>query len=77
MQSYPEDKVIEIKNNLILLSKTANIISKMTAFVAVDKMTKKQVEGEMVKRHCPISVATEEYYNTFATSGPQVVLLKF
>ena len=48
---------------MILLSTYANIISRMTAFVAVDKDAKKPVEGEMVKRPCPVPVATREFKN--------------
>ena len=46
---------------MILLSTCANIVSKMTAFVAIDKGAMKKVEGEMVKRPCPIPVATQEF----------------
>ena len=46
----------EIREKITLLSTSANVISKMTAFVAVDKNSK--VEGEMVKRSCPIPLAT-------------------
>ena len=35
----------------------------MTAFVALDKDAKKPVEGEMVKRPCPVPVATREFNN--------------
>ena len=46
----------EIKDKITLLSTSANVISKMTAFVAVDKNSK--VEGQMVKRSCPVPLAT-------------------
>ena len=52
---------------MILLSTSANIISRMTAFVAVDKDAKRPVEGEMVKRPCPVPVATKEFNNGLMT----------
>ena len=51
----------ETRESMILVSKSANIISKMTAFVAVDKDAQKKVEGELVKRSCPVPVATKEF----------------
>ena len=54
------DKLKETRQNLILVSKDANIISKMTAFVAIDKEAKKQVvERKLVKRCCPVPVNTK------------------
>ena len=51
----------EKRQNIILLSTSANIVSKVTAFVAIDKEAGKQVEGEMAKRSCPVPVATPEF----------------
>ena len=53
----------KLRQDMILLSTSANIISRMTAFVAVDKDAKKPVEGEMVRRPCPVPVATREFYD--------------
>ena len=51
----------KIRQNMILLSTNANVISKMTAFVAIDKESKKKVEGQRVRRFCPVPVATQEF----------------
>ena len=48
------------QQNIILMSTNANIISKMTAFVAVDKNADSKVIGEKVKRSCPVPVATQD-----------------
>lgn len=72
MYCFPNDKMTEIRNRLILLSNSANIISKMTAFVAVDKEAGKQVEGKVVKRQCPIPVATKEFSKAFSDDNWEV-----
>ena len=56
---------------MILVSKSANIVSKMTAFVAVDTEGQKQKEGEMVKRSCPVPVATKEFTEALHSSSLQ------
>ena len=33
----------------------------MTAFVAVDTEAEAKVEGEMLRRHCPVPFATQEF----------------
>jgi len=50
----------ELKNKIINLSCHGNIISKYTAFVAVD-MEGAKVEGELLKKSCPIPTLSEEY----------------
>ena len=55
------DSLNEKRQSIILLSTSANIVSKVTAFVAIDKDAGKQVEGEMVKRACPVPIATPEF----------------
>ena len=50
----------KLGQDILSLSTNANIVSKMTAFVAIDKESKKQVEGVMVKRPCPVPLATSE-----------------
>ena len=47
------------------MSICSNIVSKMTAFVAIDKEAGKKVEGEMIKRPCPIPVATKEFQDGY------------
>ena len=44
-------------------------MSKMTAFVAVDREGQKQGEEEMVKRSCPVPVATKEFSDGLAKSN--------
>ena len=44
-------------------------MSKMTAFVAVDTEGQKQGEGEMVKRSCPVPVATKEFSDALAQNS--------
>ena len=56
---------------MILLSRSANIVSRMTAFVAIDKEGKKNVDGEMVKRSCPVPVATKEFSDALPLYGGQ------
>ena len=58
----PLDKV---RSNIKFVSICSNIVSKMTAFVAIDKEAGKKVKGEMVKRPCPIPVATQEFTEAY------------
>ena len=64
-----QDTVSETRESMILVSKSANIISKMTAFVAIDKDAQKKVEGELVKRSCPVPVATKEFNDALYLSN--------
>ena len=59
----------ETRESMILVSKSANIISKMTAFVAVDKDAQEKVEGELVKRSCPVPVATKEFHEALYSNN--------
>lgn len=67
--SVDTDSLNEKRQNIILLSTSANIVSKVTAFVAIDKDAGKQVEGEMVKRACPVPIATPEFNDAFKGIG--------
>ena len=59
---------MEVRQNMTLMSTTSNIISKMTAFVAIDKDAKRKVEGDLVQRYCPIPVATPQFGDALHTS---------
>ena len=55
-----KDNTAELREKIISLSRHANIVSKFTAFVAVDKEGEK-VEGTMVQRDCPVPTLSPEY----------------
>ena len=58
-------RLAKLGQGILLLSTNANIISKMTAFVAIDKEANKPVEGEMEKRSCPVPVATPGFEDRY------------
>ena len=61
----------EMKEKTLQLSTNANVISRLTAFVAIDKDSKKKVEGEMMKRSCPVPVATPEFSDALSMNYGQ------
>ena len=62
-----DETLTRIRQNIITVSTSANIVSKMTAFVAVDTEAKAKVEGEMLKRHCPVPFATQEFIESITS----------
>lgn len=49
-----------LRKSILAVSQAANIISKYTAFVAVDKEGAK-VEGDLVKRSCPVPKLSDDF----------------
>lgn len=61
------DEIANLRQRIVDMSRHGNIISKYTAFVAVD-MEGAKVEGNLVQKPCPVPTLSQEYKNGLATS---------
>jgi len=57
------------KAEILLLSVAANIVSRHTSMVGVDKDRKDKVEGEMIHREVPLMMSRQSAYTSFMVSN--------